>query len=50
MFSLPDSIYGFIKKNNLPLSLIGSSYEGVSVNDVIFSGRRAVKELFPGET
>lgn len=45
-----ESIQGFIKKNNLSLSLIGSSYEGVSVNDVIFSGRRAVEELFPGET
>lgn len=36
----------FIRKNNLLLSLIGSSYEGVSVNDVIFSGRQAVEELF----
>uniref|UniRef100_A0A7N6FB02 Protoporphyrinogen oxidase n=1 Tax=Anabas testudineus TaxID=64144 RepID=A0A7N6FB02_ANATE len=37
--------YCFIKKNNLSLSLIGSSYDGVSVNDVIFSGRTAVEEL-----
>ncbi|KAK7886688.1 hypothetical protein WMY93_026309 [Mugilogobius chulae] len=29
----------------LPLSLVGSSYDGVSVNDVIFSGRTAVDEL-----
>ncbi|XP_069573352.1 protoporphyrinogen oxidase [Brachyistius frenatus] len=35
----------FIKTNNLPLSLIGSSYDGVSVNDVIFGGRTAVEQL-----
>uniref|UniRef100_A0A3B3X0R2 Amine oxidase domain-containing protein n=1 Tax=Poecilia mexicana TaxID=48701 RepID=A0A3B3X0R2_9TELE len=35
----------FIKNNNLLLSLIGSAYDGVSVNDVIFSGRTAVAEL-----
>ncbi|XP_047455430.1 protoporphyrinogen oxidase [Mugil cephalus] len=40
-----DSMRGFIKKNNLPLSLTGSSFDGVSVNDVIFSGRTAAKEL-----
>lgn len=36
---------GFIKKENLPLSLIGSSYDGVSVNDVIYGGRTAAEEL-----
>ncbi|XP_061802128.2 protoporphyrinogen oxidase [Nerophis lumbriciformis] len=35
----------FIKKKKLPLSLIGSSYEGVSVNDVIFNARLATEEL-----
>ncbi|XP_060936611.1 protoporphyrinogen oxidase [Limanda limanda] len=40
-----ESMRSFIKKNNLSLSLIGSCYDGVSVNDVIFSGRRAVEEL-----
>ncbi|XP_029360865.1 protoporphyrinogen oxidase isoform X2 [Echeneis naucrates] len=40
-----DSMRTFIKKKNLSLSLIGSSYDGVSVNDVIFSGRTAVEEL-----
>ncbi|XP_061529659.1 protoporphyrinogen oxidase [Phycodurus eques] len=35
----------FIKNNNLSLSLIGSSYDGVAVNDVIFSARAAVEEL-----
>lgn len=39
-------MHSFIRKNNLLLSLIGSSYKGVSVNDVIFSGRQAVEELF----
>lgn len=36
---------GFIKERRLPLSLVGSSYDGVSVNDVIFSGRTAVEKL-----
>ncbi|KAM9426782.1 protoporphyrinogen oxidase isoform 2-T2 [Pholidichthys leucotaenia] len=39
------SMRDFIQKNKLPLSLIGASYDGVSVNDVIFSGRTAVDEL-----
>ncbi|XP_008296953.1 protoporphyrinogen oxidase [Stegastes partitus] len=40
-----ESMRSFIRENNLPLSLTGSSYDGVSVNDVIFSGRTAVEEL-----
>lgn len=36
---------GFIKERRLPLSLVGASYDGVSVNDVIFSGRAAVEKL-----
>ncbi|GLD70814.1 protoporphyrinogen oxidase isoform X1 [Lates japonicus] len=44
-FRRVESMRSFIKENNLPLSLIGSSYDGVSVNDVIFSGRTAVEEL-----
>uniref|UniRef100_A0A3Q2Q109 Amine oxidase domain-containing protein n=1 Tax=Fundulus heteroclitus TaxID=8078 RepID=A0A3Q2Q109_FUNHE len=40
-----DSMRGFIKNKNLSLSLIGSSYDGVSVNDVIFSGQTAVTEF-----
>ncbi|XP_035989254.1 protoporphyrinogen oxidase [Fundulus heteroclitus] len=43
-----DSMRGFIKNKNLSLSLIGSSYDGVSVNDVIFSGQTAVTELLGG--
>ncbi|XP_037129722.1 protoporphyrinogen oxidase [Syngnathus acus] len=38
-------IRSFIKNNNLALSLTGSSYDGVAVNDVIFSARTAVEEL-----
>uniref|UniRef100_A0A3P8SW87 Protoporphyrinogen oxidase n=1 Tax=Amphiprion percula TaxID=161767 RepID=A0A3P8SW87_AMPPE len=44
-FSKVESMRHFIRENNLPLSLTGSSYDGVSVNDVIFSGRTAVQEL-----
>lgn len=44
-FKKIESMQGFIKENNLPLSLVGSSYEGVSVNDVIFNGRAAVEKL-----
>uniref|UniRef100_A0A3B3U3D5 Protoporphyrinogen oxidase-like n=1 Tax=Poecilia latipinna TaxID=48699 RepID=A0A3B3U3D5_9TELE len=40
-----NTMRAFIKNNNLLLSLIGSAYDGVSVNDVIFSGRTAVAEL-----
>lgn len=39
----------FLKKENLPLSLIGASYDGVSVNDVIYSGRTAAEELLGAE-
>ncbi|XP_047218089.1 protoporphyrinogen oxidase isoform X1 [Girardinichthys multiradiatus] len=47
-FQRVDCMRGFIKNNNLALSLIGSAYDGVSVNDVIFSGRTAVAELLGG--
>ncbi|KAM4735949.1 protoporphyrinogen oxidase isoform 2-T2 [Anableps anableps] len=47
-FQRVDSMRTFIKNNNLSLSLIGSAYDGVSVNDVIFSGRAAVAELLGG--
>ncbi|KAL0984974.1 hypothetical protein UPYG_G00151310 [Umbra pygmaea] len=35
----------YIKFHNLPLTLAGSSYDGVAVNDVIFSGRMAAESL-----
>lgn len=40
-----ESMRSFIKNNSLPLSLTGSSYDGVAVNDVIYSARTAVEEL-----
>ncbi|KAM8871087.1 protoporphyrinogen oxidase isoform 1-T2 [Spinachia spinachia] len=40
-----ESMRRFIRDKSLSLSLIGSSYDGVSVNDVIFSGRTAAEEL-----
>lgn len=43
-----ESMRSFLEEQQLPLSLIGSSYEGVSVNDVIFNARKAVDELLGG--
>nr|XP_046256344.1 protoporphyrinogen oxidase [Scatophagus argus] len=48
-FQRVEFIRSFIRKNNLSISLIGSSYDGVSVNDVIFGGRTAVEELLGTE-
>ncbi|XP_072251109.1 protoporphyrinogen oxidase [Leuresthes tenuis] len=47
-FRRVESMRSFIKKKNLSLSLSGCSFDGVSVNDVIFSGRTAVEELLGG--
>ncbi|KAJ1527775.1 hypothetical protein ONE63_007730 [Megalurothrips usitatus] len=38
-----EKIRGYIQKHKLPLSLAGSSYDGVGVNDVIFSAKQAAK-------
>lgn len=38
-------ISSYIKDNRLPLSLIGSSYNGVGVNDVLMSAKLAVDQL-----
>uniref|UniRef100_A0A8C2ZFV9 Protoporphyrinogen oxidase n=1 Tax=Cyclopterus lumpus TaxID=8103 RepID=A0A8C2ZFV9_CYCLU len=40
-----ESMRRFIREKSLSLSVIGASYDGVSVNDVIFSGRTAAEEL-----
>ncbi|XP_061571486.1 protoporphyrinogen oxidase-like isoform X1 [Cololabis saira] len=40
-----ESMRRFIRDNSLSLSLVGSSFDGVSVNDVIFAGRSAVETL-----
>ncbi|XP_051922543.1 protoporphyrinogen oxidase [Hippocampus zosterae] len=44
-FRRVENMRSFIKNNSLPLSLTGSSYDGVAVNDVIYSARTAVEEL-----
>ncbi|BES89717.1 unnamed protein product [Nesidiocoris tenuis] len=42
-FDRIDRIKSYIKDKNLPLELVGSSYTGVGVNDVILSARRAAE-------
>lgn len=37
-----DKIRQYIQDNNLPISLIGSSYDGVGINDVIYSAKTQV--------
>ncbi|XP_071841904.1 protoporphyrinogen oxidase-like [Apostichopus japonicus] len=39
-----DSIHDYIQNHKLPLTLLGSSYHGVSVNDCIYNARKAVLE------
>nr|CAD7205172.1 unnamed protein product [Timema douglasi] len=38
-------IKSYLRKHNLPLSVVGASYDGVGINDVILSARRAVEKL-----
>ncbi|KAL1131539.1 hypothetical protein AAG570_011156 [Ranatra chinensis] len=38
-------IFSYVKSNRLPLSLIGSSYKGVGINDVIMSSKNAVNHI-----
>lgn len=40
-----DQINRYIKNHKLPISLCGSSYYGVGVNDVIYSAKKAVDSL-----
>ena len=40
-----ERIKAYICRHNLPLSLVGSSYDGVSVNEVILSARTAVDNI-----
>lgn len=40
-----DRIFKYIKDNNVPLSLVGSSFGGVSLNEVIMSSKIAVEKL-----
>ncbi|KAL2084479.1 hypothetical protein ACEWY4_019997 [Coilia grayii] len=40
-----ETMRGYISDHSLPLTLAGASYDGVAVNDVIFSGRTAAEGL-----
>uniref|UniRef100_A0A069DTX3 Protoporphyrinogen oxidase n=1 Tax=Panstrongylus megistus TaxID=65343 RepID=A0A069DTX3_9HEMI len=40
-----DRIFSYIKEKQLPLSLIGSSYSGIGVHDVILSAKRAAQQV-----
>lgn len=40
-----DGIRMFIKAAKLPLAICGASYDGISVNDCIFSARRVIEAL-----
>ncbi len=44
-FLFSEKMRQYISNHNLPLTLAGASYDGVSVNDVIFSGRTAAEGL-----
>ncbi|XP_068733802.1 protoporphyrinogen oxidase-like [Montipora capricornis] len=41
-----ESIFRFIEQHKLPLTLIGASYNGVSVNDCIYKTQLAVDHIF----
>lgn len=45
LYSTADSIEQYIAVNSLPLTLVGSSYRGVSVNDCIHNAIQAVSSL-----
>ncbi|XP_063802876.1 protoporphyrinogen oxidase isoform X2 [Pseudophryne corroboree] len=40
-----ENLFTYIRQNHLPLSLIGASYEGVSVNDCIYNAKKSVYSL-----
>ena len=40
-----ERIFGTIKDRKLPLSLVGSSYKGVSVNDCIYNTKLEVENI-----
>lgn len=39
-----DKIREYIQNHNLPISVVGSSYDGVGINDVIYSAKTQVQE------
>ncbi|XP_075048520.1 protoporphyrinogen oxidase [Mixophyes fleayi] len=40
-----ENLFTYIRQHHLPLSLIGASYEGVSVNDCIYNAKKSVSSL-----
>lgn len=40
-----ERIKAYVNNHNLPLSLVGASYDGVGINDVILSARTAVENM-----
>jgi protoporphyrinogen oxidase len=40
-----DDIYALIRRDNLPLTLVGNSYRGVGISDVIYDARVEVEYL-----
>lgn len=44
-FLFSEKMRQYISNHNLPLTLAGASYDGVSINDVIFSGQTAAEGL-----
>jgi oxygen-dependent protoporphyrinogen oxidase len=40
-----ERITAYVNNHNLPLSLVGASYNGIGINDVILSARTAVENL-----
>ena len=40
-----EQLNDYIVKNSLPLTLMGSSYKGVSVNDCIYNARLDIESL-----
>ena len=44
-YKVLENISSYIQDHKLPLSLIGSSYKGVSVNDCINNARLAVEDV-----
>ncbi|XP_026764529.2 protoporphyrinogen oxidase [Galleria mellonella] len=38
-----EKIRQYIQNNNLPISLVGSSYDGVGINDVVYSAKTQIK-------
>jgi oxygen-dependent protoporphyrinogen oxidase len=38
-------MFNYVQQNNLPITLLGASYKGVSVNDCIYNAKISVDEI-----